>query len=803
VIATYRDTELSRRHRLSDTLGALARVPHFLRLHLTGFTAEETRRFLAVAFGAVPPHWLTAAIHDQTEGNPLFLREVTRFLQQQGHFRAGVTDAAVTLPSAIRIPEGVREVIGRRLNFLSGGCNEVLNLAAVIGRDFALDVLVLAGGDRGEEAVFEALDEALAAHIVEETEPGQYQFTHALLRMTLYDELRTGARRRLHRRVGEAIEKLHQRDLELVLPELARHFHAAGFDDDVMRAIDYATRAGRRADALLAFEDAIGLFQTALDLSDHADAADPRQRCGLLLLLGEAQRKANDFPSALQTLESAAEIARAHCLGVDFAHIARAYEYTEWRHGVSPGLKSRPMLEEALADLPDSEVALQVRLAGRLAPLLSQTGATAEAKAMAQRAVAMARTLGDPATLATSLSGLAHFAWEPHETAQAVADAAEMLEMAGRAGDIENVVQARSWRAALSLELADIPTVEAEIAAMVELQSRIRQPVFALFELTLRATLGLLRGQLREAEQLILRAVQVQPESRSYNTDPLAMLIFTLRREQGRLNEIRPLVPVIVRDQGPNAIWRPGLALLHLELGDRDAAGAILEDLARDDFAAVPRDARWTVCLVYLAEVCAALADAPRAAVLYRLLLPWEGRNVVLGSGNGCWGSSSRFLGLLAATMRRWPDAERHFGVAVAMNQRMGAAAVLAHTRLDFAAMLQGRSAPGDPERAAFLIEEAEGTARSLGLTAAMRRVAAARETLAPVSPSAPDDLTARELEVLRLIAIGRGNSDIALALDISLNTVATHVRNILAKTGCANRTEAAGYAIRHGLHQA
>jgi DNA-binding NarL/FixJ family response regulator len=117
--------------------------------------------------------------------------------------------------------------------------------------------------------------------------------------------------------------------------------------------------------------------------------------------------------------------------------------------------------------------------------------------------------------------------------------------------------------------------------------------------------------------------------------------------------------------------------------------------------------------------------------------------------------------------------------------------------------MLQGRSAPGDPERAAFLIEEAEGTARSLGLTAAMRRVAAARETLAPVSPSAPDDLTARELEVLRLIAIGRGNSDIALALDISLNTVATHVRNILAKTGCANRTEAAGYAIRHGLHQA
>jgi DNA-binding CsgD family transcriptional regulator len=66
--------------------------------------------------------------------------------------------------------------------------------------------------------------------------------------------------------------------------------------------------------------------------------------------------------------------------------------------------------------------------------------------------------------------------------------------------------------------------------------------------------------------------------------------------------------------------------------------------------------------------------------------------------------------------------------------------------------------------------------------------------------PSAPDELTAREAEVLRLIAIGRSNADIAAVLAISLNTVATHVRNILAKTGCANRTEAAAYAMRRGL---
>ena len=321
VIGTYRETELSRRHRLSDTLGALARVPHVERVHLSGLSAEEARRFIATSAGVIPPVWLTRAIHDQTEGNPLFLREMVRFLQQEGHFQAGALELA-TAPSAIRIPEGVREVIGRRLNLLSPACNEVLSLAAVVGRDFGLDVLVRAGRDRSEDAVLEALDEALEARVAEETTPGQYQFSHALLRMTLYDELRTGERRRLHRRVGQAIEVLHRRDQDLVLPDLARHFHAAGFDDDAEQTIDYTTRAGQRADTLLAFEDAIAFFQTALDLQEHANIDAPRQRWLLLLQLGEAQRKANDFTNALATLRNAAEIARRHQLPVEFARAA-------------------------------------------------------------------------------------------------------------------------------------------------------------------------------------------------------------------------------------------------------------------------------------------------------------------------------------------------------------------------------------------------------------------------------------------------------------------------------------------------
>jgi DNA-binding NarL/FixJ family response regulator len=173
-----------------------------------------------------------------------------------------------------------------------------------------------------------------------------------------------------------------------------------------------------------------------------------------------------------------------------------------------------------------------------------------------------------------------------------------------------------------------------------------------------------------------------------------------------------------------------------------------------------------------------------------------------MASGTGCWGSSDRFLGLLATIERRWMDAERHFADALTMNERVGALASLAHTQCDFAGMLLMRGFPGDMESAARQVQGAGERAAALGLTALARRVAATRERLANPTPktAAPDNLTARELEVLRLLAIGRGNADIGLVLEIGQSTVATHVHNILVKTGCANRTEAAAYAARHGL---
>ena len=567
VVGTYRETELSRQHRLSDTLGALARMPNIVRLHLSGLNTEEVRRFVATTAGIIPPVWLTSAIHAQTEGNPLFVREIVRFLDQQGHFSGATMDVNArsgTSPTTIRLPEGVREVIGRRLNLVSATCNEVLAVAAVIGREFMLDVLVAASQSRTEETVVDALDEALTAHIIEETGPDRYQFTHALVRITLYDELRTGQRRRLHHAAGEAIEAVYRRDPEPMLGDLAHHFRMSGLSTDLDRAIDYAMGAGRTADTLLAYEDATGFFQNALDMLDTMSVDDPEKRCGLLLRLGESQRKAEDFLRALETFRGAPRFARRHGMATMLAEVALAHAKAAWRQVAFLGSRPGPMLEEALASLPETASGLRIQVMGLLARDRLHTGGDAEAKLLAQRAVAMARALGDPAVLATSLERHGRFSsgsrMRPNNCSPM---RSKMTEMAERAGDLETMNHGYVRQAIFSLELGDIQNVAPAVDKMSGVELRLRRSSYTVVGLGLKATLALLRGALREAEQIILQIVRLQSRKDTPVSDAVSMQIFALRREQGRLSNLGPMVSAFVRDNAAFT-WRPALALLYL-----------------------------------------------------------------------------------------------------------------------------------------------------------------------------------------------------------------------------------------------
>ena len=243
--------------------------------------------------------------------------------------------------------------------------------------------------------------------------------------------------------------------------------------------------------------------------------------------------------------------------------------------------------------------------------------------------------------------------------------------------------------------------------------------------------------------------------------------------------------------------------MIYSELGLEQEARTEFECLAAHDFTDIARDARWVACFVYLSEVCTFLGDARRAAMLYQCLLPHDGYTLVVGPTAACYGAAAYYLGLLAATMGRWEEAQRHFTAALAMNARMGARPALAHTQYAYAKMLLARAQPDDHAPAMSLLDEALAISLELGMHTLEQHIVALRAGVRSQPRSLqpyPDGLTQREVEVLGLIAIGKSNRDIANTLFVSPNTVASHVRSILTKTNTANRTEAAAYARRHDL---
>jgi tetratricopeptide (TPR) repeat protein len=188
-----------------------------------------------------------------------------------------------------------------------------------------------------------------------------------------------------------------------------------------------------------------------------------------------------------------------------------------------------------------------------------------------------------------------------------------------------------------------------------------------------------------------------------------------VRREQRRLGEIVEVVEQFTAQNPAIATWRCGLAYVYSEVGRVEEARRELDILARDEFAALARDAVWMLGVVELSEVVAVLGDKPRAAVLHRLLEPFADRCVV-NLNVLCMGSAARTLGVLATVLERWDDAEAHFEAALEANARIRGTLWVAHTRCGYADMLLRRGRPGDRDRALELLAEAEACAGALSL---------------------------------------------------------------------------------------
>jgi tetratricopeptide (TPR) repeat protein len=698
------------------------------RIVLPGLDIPAVAAFLERAAGhdlADEGEKLARAVREETEGTPFFVTEVLRHLTETGAFeqRDGrwVTVGAI---EELGIPEGVRDVVGRRLARLSDAANQVLNLASVVGPEFEPAVVAAAGGFP-EPDLLAALDEAVTARLVREA-PGptpRYRFAHALVRVTLYDELSAARRVVLHGKVAGAIEAIHRNRLDDHLPALAHHYaRAAAPAAETDKAVEYATRAGDRALAQLAHDQAVSYYRQALELLGLAGvSSDEGRRLELLISLGEAQRRAGD-PEQRQTLLGAAALARG--MG-DAGALARA-ALANYRgvHSSSRGVDAErvAVLEQALRALPQTDSTVRARLLATLASELFVSPEHAGRYRLADEALAMARRLGDPSTLASVLvTRLPALVW----TADRAREMAEFATLAERIGDPALVFWAKAMGGMTSLTVGDVRAFTLDGDEGVRLADELGQPTMRWLATLVQAAARRLSGRLDDAERVARHAMEIgetagHPDARHvYEHSSL----FWVRYDQGRLAELVEACERHASGPSPPSQSVVNLGLAYAELGRLDEARAVLDRLAADDFAIINGGMSRIIELTVATEICAAVADRPRAETLHRLLTPHRG--LIANRGSASTGAVDHHLALLETTLGRFDDADASFASAAAFHERLGVPAWLARTRLEWARMLLSRQQPGDAGRARELLGEALTTARELGLGIVEQRAVA------------------------------------------------------------------------------
>jgi class 3 adenylate cyclase/tetratricopeptide (TPR) repeat protein len=725
-VGTYRDVEVKAQHPIAALLAEMNRQRMGSSITLRPFAREEALALAGAVLGQAPAPHVADALFAATEGNAFFTEELVRHLEEQGR---DLTDPGAAV-SDWDIPEGVRQVIGRRLTRLGSEANRLLAYSSVLGRDLSVaKVAAVIGGD--EEQVLDLLDEAVASHVLRAGTEG-YAFAHSLIRDTLYQGLTPPRRRQLHGRVGEALEALYGQDPEPEhLAELAYHFLRAAPGGDIDKAINYATRAAEHAANQMAHEEAARFYRMALEALDLKDRPDELLRCDLLLALCDAQSRAGEWKEVNTTAQQAAEIARRLGAREQLAHAAISFSRgTIYMSTENPGEVA--LLEEALAALGEQDWVLRARLLSRLSWVLAPAPDSQERKvALADEAIKAAGNAGDPGTLAMALFSRCLAFAESASVDDRLSRATDVVRSAEEAGDPNLIELGHSLRLDGHLALGDIAAMESEMDVLTGLARELRQPALSWFLERLRPLQPLWEGKFEEAERLALQAAAMVPPSLRTDPDAEAILpaqIFAIRRDQGRLRELEGAVAGFVTLNPELPAWRAALAFLYSEIGGELEARNQFEVLAASGFDELRHDPLWTTSLALLSETCTVLGDKNRAVLLYELLKPLTGRNLFVGvtmSRVAFLGCASRNLGLLATTLERWIDAQQHFELALNMHSKMRARPWVARTQHDYAKMLLARDEPGDRDQALALLEQALAVARELGMKALEARTGA------------------------------------------------------------------------------
>jgi tetratricopeptide (TPR) repeat protein len=688
VTCAYRDTEVG--PDLAATLSDLGREMGTQRVSLSGLDRAATARLLADTMRTAPAEDLVARVQEETRGNPLFVVEVGRLLDADG-WRDG------RLP----IPDGVRETISRRLERCSDRCREALDVAAVFGREFELEPLArVCGMDEGQ--LLAAIDEATRARFVD----GR-RFSHVLMRDALYEGLSAARRMQLHREIAAVLKARRA-----AASEIAHHYLLGG-SGAAQDAIDWATRAGDDAAAQHAHEEAARHYAGALAVMERIGLDDVERTCDLLLAMGDELSRAGNAAQARAPLEQAAAIADREGWPERLTRAALAYggRFAWGRASMDPALV--PLLERGLEAVGDEDSPARVRLLGRLAAACRDDAPREPRLRLAEEAVAMARRIGDSATLGYALEAR----WPAVETAMTldgrIERAQELLALSARTGNLEQTFVAHDYLFNTFVALADRGGMDAEWALLAGLADELRQPAQRWSALTSATTFALIEGRLDEAATLIDETYAMGKGAYSWNADVTRRVQrFLLRHAQGRLAEEEASIAEAVHLYPACQRFLGMLAHVHAAVGNERRAREALARATDHHLGREFIDEEWLFAMNVLPLPCAYVGTDDLVADLYDVLLPFE-RNYAHAPVEGAFGAIAQGLGTLARRLGRLDDAERHFTDAIEIERSMRARPWIAHAQHGLGETLLAR---GEDARARAVLAAAIAGYRELGM---------------------------------------------------------------------------------------
>jgi class 3 adenylate cyclase/tetratricopeptide (TPR) repeat protein len=668
VVITFRDTDVAANPDVAGVIADLHRLPDLENVPLRGLDTRALRGLVeAAGVAADRVETVTQAIHQHSEGNPFFAIELLRHLGD-----GQLTGDAGTERLIGQLPTSVTEVVRRRVGRLGPATTELLTVAAVVGRDFSLATLAAVMDDH--DGLIDQLESAISANLAEERGVGQYRFVHRLVAETLLGQVSATRRAHLHLRVAAAIERQNAANVESVVSELAYHYLAAAPAGDLHRTVEIVVRAGRRAMQMLAFAEAVDLFEQALRVDPEMELGE---RADITIELARAQSLAGDDAST--TVSEAAALARE--LGDDrrlaAAALAREMAVLGLFGQVDTGRTQ--LLAEAIDRSADLPLATQARLHAELGLELVFEN-TDRKLSEANVALDLARRSGSPETLGRVLALRYATLWTAHTLEERMQVIDDLDVIAAELNDryLDFLASANGTMA--MLEFGDIERAAARLERAERIADRLGEPRLRWFASVCRAKLEIITGQLDAADRSAdCGAALARRAGRADYMSYRAAQAFCIGFHRGRVDDLADAVDAAVERNPAVPAFRALRITMNAELGRLDAAREELAELAGGGFL-FPADFTQVVALCFSGHGAARTGEVAIARRVYDRLVVHEGR--FADAGSTWYGAVDYFLGELATAFGDFDRAADHLDRAERLHGQVGSGPMSDRTRV-------------------------------------------------------------------------------------------------------------------------